>query len=139
MTEYIPEERMSQVWKGFDVICKYREPFYDKNWPEWHVIVKYASAKSPKKAAKMLRAVDGQEGRMSARYIERQKKRVLSFVKDFREYGGYFFGFYNAILSVIESDQELKKEHEKILEEKKVSRENYEEKIRQEYLNSIKK
>jgi len=45
--------------------------------------VVYAEAKGSRKAAKMLRALDGEEGKMSRRYIDKQKKRVSSFVKDF--------------------------------------------------------
>jgi hypothetical protein len=139
--EYIPEERMSRILKGFEVICKYREPFYDKNWRytwvEWYHIVMYAEAKSSRKAAKMLRALDGEEGRISHRYIQRQKGPVLSFAKDFDEYAGYFFDFYIAILRIIKNDPELKEEYETILKEKKISRENYEKKIKQDYLNSI--
>jgi hypothetical protein len=85
----------------------------------------------------MLRALDGEEGRMSRRYIQRQREPVLSFAKDFDEYVPHFFNFYNAILCIIENDPELKEEHEKILKEKELSRENYEKKIKQEYLNSI--
>jgi hypothetical protein len=139
--EHKPEERKSRMLKGFELICKYREPFYDKNWrytwPEWHVIVKYAEAESSRKAAKMLRALDGEEGIMSRRYIERQKKRVSSFFKDFYEYIPYFVDFYIAILYIIENDPELKEEYEKILKEKAISSENYEEKIKQGYINSL--
>jgi hypothetical protein len=49
----------------------------------------------------------------------------------------YFLDFCNTILCIIENDSELKEEHEKILKEKEISRENYEKKIQEEYLNSI--
>jgi hypothetical protein len=134
-------EAYSCILRGFELICKYREPFYDKNWRytwvEWYYIVKYAEAESCRKAAKMLRALDGEKGRMSRRYIQRQKEPVLSFAKDFDEYVGYFVDFYIAILRIIENEPELKEEYERILKEKEISRENYEKKIKQEYLNSI--
>jgi hypothetical protein len=103
-----------------------RDPFYDKNWcytwPEWRIIVKYAEAKGCKRAVKMLRVLDGEEGRMSARYIERQKKRVSSFFKEFSDYFPYFVDFCKATLYIIENDPKLKEEHETILKEKEISR-----------------
>ena len=141
MTEYISEGQLRpHIRKGFDTICTYREPFYDTNWrytwPEWCIIVMYAEAKGSRKAAKMLRALDGEEGKMSRRYIDKQKKRVSSFVKDFYEYFPYFVDFCKAVLFIIENDPELNEEHERILKEKVVSRQNYENKIKQQYINS---
>ena len=74
---------------------------------------------------------------MSARYIERQKKRVSSFFKEFSDYFPYFVDFCKATLYIIENDPKLKEEHETILKEKEISRQNYEKKMKQQYINTI--
>ncbi len=58
--------------KAFDIINKYRRQFYDRNyrytWYEWFWIVRYAQAITPRRAAKMLLALDGKEGASEIEY-----------------------------------------------------------------------
>ena len=127
-TKIFSENDIEGLEKGFDIINKYRRQFYDRNyrytWLEWFWIVRYAQAFSPKKAAKMLLALDGEEqgeagGRMSPKYIKDNINPVMRFWQDYFCYSPYFFSYIQYIHRLIDSDPELKDEYKKMLERDK--------------------
>lgn len=131
-TKYFLENYKEVLTKAFDIVDKYRKPFYDINyrytWYEWFWIVRYAQAFTPRRAAQMLLALDGDGGKgeekgkgriiiSSLRHINDMKDPVMEFWHDYFYYVPYFFHFLNVIDRLVERDPELKNEYNKILEE----------------------
>ncbi len=122
-TKSFSENDIEGLKKGFDIINKYRRQFYDRNyrytWYEWFWIVRYAQAFTPRKAAKMLLALDGEEqgagGRMSPKHIKDNINPVMQFWQDYFYYTPYFFSYLKFIHRLIEMDPELKAEYNKMI------------------------
>jgi hypothetical protein len=134
---YTPKER-SLMKKGYNVVMKYRESINNASWrytwSEWFIIAEYANKESARKAARMLKALDGDIGTISSRYLKRRIKSILKFKAEFIKYLPCFFKFLGIIIRIIENDPELKDEWTLILKKRGIARENYEKRIREEYL-----
>ena len=94
----LTENEMELLKKGISIIDKYRRQFYDRNyrytWFEWFWIVRYAQAFSPRRAAKMLLVLDGDEqgtgGRLSPKHIKDNINPIMQFWKDYFDNPPFF-------------------------------------------------
>ena len=139
--EYISEEERKLMLKGLDVYAKYSESFYNRNWRytwfEWFVIALYAREKGPRRAARMLRALDSTDKSLSYEYIRDRISPTLDFLKEYNENITGLFKFMNYIRAIVENDSELKQEYEIILRNLKKGRDDYENMIITQYNTKI--
>ena len=127
--------------KSFDVIDNYRRQFWDRNyrytWYERYWIVRYAQAFTPRRAAKMLLALDGEKGRLSPKHVKDMVKPVIKFWEDYFNYSPYFFNFLKIMHSLIEKDPVLKLVYRKIKERSEQDNENYRKEMLEEHLKIL--
>lgn len=141
----LSENDIELLKKGFDIINKYRRQFYDRNyrytWYEWFWIIRYAQAFTPRRAAKMLLVLDGEEqgagGRISPKHIKDNINPVMQFWQDFFYYTPYFFSYLKFIHRLIEMDPELKAEYNKMLEGDDKDNDATISRMLEEHLNSL--
>ena len=123
MAMFLSDENRSVIKKIFDVTNKYREQFSNKNWCylwlEWFWIVRYSQVETPRMAAKMLEALDGEKGKISSRQIKNRKESTLKFLEEFFYYFRLFLLFELYTLQIIKEDEFLKKEYEDLLKKDK--------------------
>ena len=141
LTRLLSGEREQILTKAFNVVDTYRKQFSNRNWRytwfEWFWIVRYAQAFTPRRAAKMLLALDGEEGRISPKHIKDQIKPVLKFWEDFIYYCRYFFKFRKLIIHLIKMDPELTEEYQKILQQNEKNNNIYVKKILEEHFERM--
>jgi len=137
---------MELLKKGFNIIDKFRRQFYDGNycytWYEWFWIVRYAQAFTPRRAAKMLLVLNGEEeqgagGRLSIKYIKNNINPVIQFWQDYFYYTSYVLSYLKGIHHLINRDPELKAEYNKILERDKKENDVTINKMLEEHTNSL--
>ena len=136
MKETLPAEILPSIKEGIRVYYEYLAQFYNPNWRykwyEWFWIVRYAQVFSVGKAVNMLRYLDGDNGKISRKYIRDQIDRVLNFWIRFLLYIPFFLAFRKTIIEcVIKVNPDLNKEYEEILDKKRIDREEYEREIRE--------
>ena len=134
MKQTLPKKILSSIKEGIKVYYEYTAQFYNPNWRytwyEWFWIVRYAQVFTAGKAVKMLRYLDGDNGKISRKYIRDQIDRVLDFWKRFLLYIPFFLAFRKTIVEcVIKVHPDLNKEYEEILDKKRIDCEEYERKI----------
>jgi hypothetical protein len=133
LTKVLSGENRQILTKAFDVIKTYRKPFSNRNWRytmfEWFWIVRYAQAFTPRRAAKMLVALDREEGRISPKHIKDQIEPILKFWEEFFSYGPYFFKFLKLMHYIIKMDPELTEEYRGILHQHEKDNNNDRKKI----------
>jgi len=135
MEQTLPGEMFPLIQEGAKVYDEYMAQFANLNWKytwyEWFWIVRYAQVFSVGKAVKMLKYLDGDNGKISHKYIRDQIDRVLDFWKRFLLYIPLLLMFRKTILEcVIKVNPDLNKEYEEILDKKRIDCEEYEKKIR---------
>src|SRR5690348_16538798 len=144
-TNILSESDIEVLKKGFDIINKYRRQFYDRNyrytWYEWFWIVRYAQAFTPRRAAKMLSVIDGEEqgagGRISPKHIKDNINLVMKFWQDYFYYSPYFFSYLKFIHRLIKRDPELKAEYNMILEGDHKDNDTTINRMLEEHINSM--
>lgn len=138
MKQTLPGEMLPLILEGAKVYSEYMAQFYNPNWKytwyEWFWIVRYAQAFSVGKAVKMLRYLDGDNGKISRKYVRDQIDRVLDFWKRFLLYIQFFLVFREIIIEcVIKVNPDLNEEYEEILDKKRAGCKEYESEIRQAF------
>jgi hypothetical protein len=120
LTKHFSDENMAFIKKAFDLIGKYKQPFISKNWDytwiEWFWIVRYSYAESPKRAVRMLQALDGKTKKISLKQIKNKSRETLEFLERFFYYYPRIIIFISKILEpILEKDIPLKEEYEAAL------------------------
>jgi hypothetical protein len=91
VTRYLfSAENRHVMEKAFQLYNKYMSQFNNKKWDylwfEWFWIVRYSQAQAPKKAVRMLQALDGKKRKISLKQIKNKTKEVLHFLTEFFYY-----------------------------------------------------
>jgi hypothetical protein len=81
---------------------------WDYLWFEWFWIVRYSQAEAPKKAVRMLQALDGEKRKISLKQIKNKTKEVLHFLAEFFYYIRLLITAINEIMRFALKDERLR-------------------------------
>jgi hypothetical protein len=141
MKEILSPEKHSTIHKAGEIYDRYVKQFSNKRWQYTRVerfwIVVFAKSRGIGNTRGMLRALDGERGRVSNKYIKNLIEPTLKFWKDYYKYIPYLFELLYKGQTLIESDQELKNEYQKMLEESRIETEKYQEETITNYLKQV--
>ena len=139
LEEYFTRHEQTMMQKGWEFMGKYRHSIHNKLWRytmhEWFIIARYAETEGVGKTARMLTTLDGHIGKLSSRYIRRNLNNVKKYMTEFKTYLPHYFHFLGVLYAIADSDPDLKLECEKLMKQRELCLQDYEERIKEKYLN----
>jgi hypothetical protein len=138
MEEVLSPKKCLNIHKAGEIYDRYVKPFSNKRWHYTWVerfwIVAFAKARGIGNTLNMLRALDGDRGRVSNKYLKNLTEPTLKFWEDYYEYMPSLFELLYKGHALIDSDQELKIKYQKMLERHRIEIERYQKETISNYL-----